>query len=582
MSIKKSIQIFALAVAGISYGLNNAAAQKNNPPITDETKILTPKEVEVIATYYDATTQKLLGNNKEALNLFLLCIAKDPKNSAAYFEAARIYNVLKQPTLGVSYAKLATDLNSKNKWYLEEYADLLIQTGKIKQASKVYDQLLKLEPNNQDYQIQKADILIYLKQYKGAIAIYDKLEKKLGIVAEIVLQKQKLYLAQGKYNDAEREMQRLIDKYPNDPEYYGMFAEFYLNINKKEKAMTMFQKVLELDPNNPIIHLAMANYYQDNGQTDKAYEYIKMAFNNPDVELDNKIKIMLSYYDLSANNAQRKIEAEELLAILLQVHPEEPKAWSVKGDFLLRDEKLTDAIAAYEKVLSLQNDKYPVWNQLLQLYVETGNYVKLKSESEKAVELFPNMPMFYWYNGYSNYILNNHTTALESYLTGKDFVINNAEQKVLFLIGLAEVNIQLKRYVDADTYFESAFNTLPNNINVLTSYAFYLVNIKKDMLRAGDLFSKAFKISATDYRVLDLQAWMSYKSGKITDASITIEDAIKNGGGEDAQVLEHYGDILFKDGKTEGALEQWKKAKNAKGKYSDLLDTKIQQQKLVE
>lgn len=564
-------------------GLNACVtAQKNNPSNTEDAKVLTQKEVEVINYYYDATTQKILGNQKEALSLFLLCIAKDPKNSGAYYEAAALYNELKQPTVGVIYAKQAADLDPKNTWYLREYADLLIQTGKIKQASKVYDQLLKIEPNNQDLQLEKADILIYLKQYKPAIDIYNKLEQKLGIVAEIVLQKQKLYLAQGNYLAAEKEMENLIAKYPNDPEYYGMFAEYYLTINKKEKALKMFEKVLELDPLNPIIHLALANYYQELGDNTKSYEYLKLAFKNPEVEMDNKIKIMLSYYDLSASRPERKKEADELMDILLQVHPQDPKVWSMRGDFLLRDGKIDETIFAFEKVLEFQNDKYPVWNELLILYNEKADYNKLENQSAKAIELFPSMPVFYYYNGYANYIKGNYDKALESYITGKDLVVGDPEMKVSFLVGIANVYNEQKKNSEAESYFESALNIQGNNIDVLTSYAYFLCNTKKDMVKATDLATRAFKIDPNNYKTNDVLAWIHFRSTNTAEALNSIQTSIQYGGDKDARVLEHYGDILFKSGDPTKALEQWNKAKNAGGKYSNLLDTKIQQQKLVE
>lgn len=579
---KKERILFSILLMLIGIGTSKLIAQKNNNTQQDETKILTSKEVEVISYYYEATTQKILGNTKEALSLYLVCIAKDPKNTGAYYEAAVLYNELKQPTTGVLYAKQAADLEPKNKWYLMEYADLLLQNNKIKQASKVYDQLLKLEPNNQDYQLEKADILIYLKKYKGAIEIYDRLEKRLGIVPEIVLQKQKLYLAQGKYDAAEKEMQTLIEQYPNDPEYYGMFAEFYLNINKKEKALGMFKKVLELDPSNPIIHLALANYYQESGDNAKSYEYLKLAFQNPEVEIDNKIKIMLSYYDLSAKNDDRKKEAEELLAILLSVHPQEPKAWSVKGDFLLRDNKIDEAIAAFEKVVEIQNDKYPVWNQLLLLYTEQGKYDQLEKQSAKALELFPSMPIFYYHNGIANYVKGNYTKALESYITGKDLVINDVSQKVQFLVGIAEVKALLKQNSEAESNYETALNLQGNNVAMLTSYAYYLCDVKKDVAKSTDLINRAIKIEPKSDVVWDILAWQYYKAGNYTEALNAIQTSIANGGNDNARALEHYGDILFKTGQTTQAIEQWNLAKNAKGKHSDLLDTKIQQQKLVE
>jgi tetratricopeptide (TPR) repeat protein len=581
MSKKKIIIQLFLTLQIMAGGLN-VSAQKNDPKNSPDPKVLTAKEVEVIDYYYRATTQRLLGNDNDALTLYLYCISKDPKNSGAHYQVSCLYNDLKQPSKGVDFAKEAIKLEPKNKWYLIEYADLLLQTGKIKQASKIYDQVLKIEPNNQEYQLQKADILIYLKQYSKAIDIYDKLEKKLGIVAEISLQKQKLYLAQGNYSAAEREMQILIEKYPDDPEYYGMFAEFYLSINKKEKAMQMFQKVLELDPLNPIIHLALANYYQENGQPEKAFEYIKLAFHNPEVAIDNKVKIMLSYYDLSATNATRKAEAEELLEILVEVHPEEAKAWSIKGDFLIRDNKTEEAIIAFEKVIGYQNDKYVVWERLLNLYYNKGDNAKMESQSAKAIELFPNMPVFYYFNGMANYMIGNYDAALESYTTGKDLVINAPKTKTDFYARIAEVHAAKKNFAEARANYETAMGMKVENLYLLNSYAYFLLTSENNLPKAKEINEQAQKIEKNDYTLLDVQAWIAYKSGNTEEAMNLIQISLKNGGENDARVIEHYGDLLFKQGKTTEALEQWNKAKLTKGKHSDLLNIKIQQQKLVE
>jgi len=582
MSNKKTTYHILISVIFLLLATGCTVAQKNKENTTPDTKVLSAKEVEIIDYYYRATTQRLLGNNNDAATLYLYCTSKDPKNSGAYYQLSCIYNELEQPTKGVEYAKQAVKLEPQNKWYLIEYADLLVQTGKVKQASKVYDQILKIEPNNQDYQLQKADILIYLKQYSKAIDIYNKLEKKLGVVAEITLQKQKLFLAQGNYNAAEKEMQSLVEKYPNEPEYYGMFAEFYLDINKKDKAMQMFQKVLELDPQNPIIHLALANFYQETGDTEKAFEYIKLAFKNSEVPVDNKIKIMLSYYDLSEKNEQRKVEAEELLKILLEVHPEEAKVWSINGDFLLRDNKTEEAIVSFEKVIELQKDRHVVFERLMDLYFLKGDYVQLEKKSTEALELFPNMPLFYFCNGKANFILNNNEKAIESYITGKDLVINAPKMKADFFVGIAEVYMYQNKNTEAKTSYESAINLKAENLYFLASYAYYLCIVEKNYVKASEYTNAALKVNPKDYITIDVQAWIQFKQNDIETAYTTIQNALINGGDKDARVLEHYGDILYKKGNITEAVEQWKKAQQAMGKKTEFLNIKIEQQKLVE
>lgn len=575
--MKKS---FLLYLLGSISSLWTIAAQNNG----SDNKVLTQKEVEVISTYYEATTQKILGNDKEAAALYLACIGKDPKNAGAHFELAMILNRQKQPTTAVVYAKTAVSLDPKNKWFLLEYADLLVQTGKVKQASKVYDQLLKLYPDEQDYLLQKADILIFLKQYKSAIGIYDKLEKKLGIVPEIVIQKQKLYVAQNKYDAAEKEMFRLIGAFPNEPEYYGMFAEFYMTINQKEKALKMFEKVMELDPGNPIIHLALANYYQEINQAEKAFEYIKLAFKNPEVNIDNKVKILLSFYELSANNQQRKTEAYELLDVLLLVHSEVAQSWSINGDFLLRDGKVTEAITSFEKVIELSPDKYQVWDQLLKLYAEQGLYDKLESNSAKAVELFPNIPLFYYFNALGAYQNGKSENAFELYQTGKTLVVGDPLLKIAFMVGIAEVNAELGKEDEAKVNYESALEIQGNNFQALVSYTYFICNSRKffDYEKGKQLLDKAKRITTDDFELYHVEAWLEFKAGNFPRALELITKSMDFGGSRFAMIVEHYGDILFKSGRIDEAIDSWEKAKKAKGKYSKNLDKKIAEKKFIE
>jgi predicted negative regulator of RcsB-dependent stress response len=63
---------------------------------------------------------------------------------------------------------------------------------------------------------------------------------------------------------------------------------------------------------------------------------------------------------------------------------------------------------------------------------------------------------------------------------------------------------------------------------------------------------------------------------------IYIENAVKySEDNPSAEVLEHYGDILFKTGEEEKALEQWRKAKEL-GSDSKTLDKKIKTKKYTE
>ena len=122
----------------------------------------------------------------------------------------------------------------------------------------------------------------------------------------------------------------------------------------------------------------------------------------------------------------------------------------------------------------------------------------------------------------------------------------------------------------------------PQNLGVLNNYSYYLSNENKDLDKAERMSGITVKAEPTNATFLDTYGWVLFKQGAYTMAKIYIENAVKYSESEpSAEVLEHYGDILFKTDETEKALEQWKKAKEL-GSESKTLDKKIKTKKYVE
>lgn len=69
--------------------------------------------------------------------------------------------------------------------------------------------------------------------------------------------------------------------------------------------------------------------------------------------------------------------------------------------------------------------------------------------------------------------------------------------------------------------------------------------------------------------------------GNYTLAKIYIENALEKDTTKSAELVDHYGDILFMTGDKEGALKQWKKALEM-GKESETLKRKIAEEKYIE
>src|SRR5690606_926667 len=101
------------------------------------------------------------------------------------------------------------------------------------------------------------------------------------------------------------------------------------------------------------------------------------------------------------------------------------------------------------------------------------------------------------------------------------------------------------------------------NLSVLNNYSYYLSLEKRDLDKAEQMSGITIKAEPMNPTFLDTYGWVLYEQGSYVMAKIYIEKAIEyNDEDPSAEVFEHYGDVLYKTGDKEKALQQWKKAKD--------------------
>ena len=130
-------------------------------------------------------------------------------------------------------------------------------------------------------------------------------------------------------------MNRLIEKFPQKTGYRHLLATFYEQINEKRKARDVYEEILRLDPDDARAKIALAG--EAKGSDDIRFlNSLKPVFENPDVEIDVKIKEILPYVSMLAGQGEKSLGTTllGLTSILEKVHPGDAKTWSVLGDVL--------------------------------------------------------------------------------------------------------------------------------------------------------------------------------------------------------------------------------------------------------
>ena len=532
--------------------------------------------------FVDALKAKLLEDYEDAEKLFQRSLKLDPNNAAAYYELAVIYFRQGDYDQALKHIKPAVELEATNKWYSLLYAEVLSYKNQFMQAAGVYERLIKQNPAEVELYFDWAYMLIKAEKFEEAIKVYDTFEAEMGIDENVIVQKQRLYVRMGKIEKAAAEVKKLIASDPAEPRFYKLLADLYEANNMKDKAAKVYEDLLRIDRDNPNALLYLAEMYRMKGDQAQAMEHLKKAFSNPAMDIDTKVRILFPYLQqMIANQTDKKEEAFMLAELLIESHPAEAKAHAIYGDLLYQDKQLDNALAQYQQALELDSSVFEIWQQIFFIQSERKQYEELARITTSALELYPNQPIVYFFNGIANNQMKKYEEAAEILTLGEPLVIENPVLKAQMLSTLAESYNYLKRYAESDSAFERSLLSDPDNAFTLNNYSYYLSLRGENLERAEEMSARSNELVPGNASFEDTYAWILYKMEKYEQAKEWIEKAIEHDGGENPVILEHYGDILFKLGEEDKALNFWKKAESL-GSESELIGKKIADKRIYE
>ncbi|MEM1217465.1 MAG: tetratricopeptide repeat protein [Bacteroidota bacterium] len=532
--------------------------------------------------FIEAKQQQLLGNLEEAEKQYLALFKEAPENHAAAFELARIYDEQKKVDKALEYAQKASQLNAENPWYQEFLAESWQASGQYDKAAAVYAGLSQQFPENEAYYDSWAYYLVRSNQPQEAIKVYDQLEKLIGPVGEISLRKHRLYLGLGEEKKAEKALLQLLEQNPDRVEYLHILADFYEQMRNAAKRKEVYQRILALDPMDLKAQAALSPQGPSSNAT-AFLESLKPVFAEVDVSIDQKIEQLLPAVQEIANTNDQTLTAKalELSRILETTHPGNPKGFSVSGDLYFYSGQMLKAQEKYRQALELDQTVFLVWEHYLYTFSDLEDYTGLVKASERALEVFPNQVSLYYLNGIGYSQEKEYEAAIGSFEEALFMASGNPQMQVELQLRLGSTYHYAGDASASDRAFETALEMAPNNPLVLNNYSYYLAQRGSNLPKALAMAEKANQLKSGDKNFQDTYSWVLYKDGDFKQALQWSDKALKNGGEQDAQILEHRGDILFQLNQADAALQAWQQAQQVGG-GSPLLEKKIANKQLYE
>lgn len=522
--------------------------------------------------FVEANTQYLQENKRESINIFKQILEIDPKNHASMYNIAKIASEIGDYDMAIDFSVDALDLEEDNYWYYQTLESAYEMKFDFDQALEIQEKIVDRFPKNRNARFDLAQLYIRKKKFPEAVEVYNELESFIGMNEEVVFRKHQLYIYLNDPEKAEAELDKLISFNPNEPRYLQAKYDLYTMIGEEDKAFAMLERILEFNPGDGFALLSLADYYRNKGEIEKSDQFLFKAFENPDIELDAKVKILGGMYPYAETDAKVLSRMKTLTRILSQQHPSSALVYGVRGD-LFQVENLNDSARFYYK-RSVKSDpsNEQVWQELLYIDSESGDFNNLKKDAESALEYYPNSTLFLYFFGIGSMEAQEYDEALYAFEKIRKIGSDNKDLMEQTWLNLGEIYNRTKEYEKSDESFEKALEFNADNAVILNNYAYYLSLRNEKLGKASEMIERALKLEPGSGAYQDTYGWILYLQGDYEGAEKWIGKALENGGS--AEVLEHYGDVWLKLGDKDKAIEYWNQAKE-KGAKDLVIDDKL-------
>jgi tetratricopeptide (TPR) repeat protein len=519
-----------------------------------------------IQKFHEGLRLKMNGQIEDAIKSFEAAITFSPKEDAPHFALAQCYLIKNDLDNASTQTKIAAELDPNNTWYLQELAYMYKELNDAENGAKIYKKLLKIQPHKAEWLFEYAALLEATGKLQEAIAMLNETEKEIGVNSALSIRKYYLYLKLKNEKLALVELEIAKKKNPKDVRIISTEIDYYFDTKQEDKAFRIMEELVEADPTNGNARKLLGDYYLRNNQVTKGIEQYELAI-KCDLTIDDRMMMAIKLFDLRAPDTVM----DELSTYILEVFPENIKAYTFRGDYLQRTNQPKKALEVYLKGIEYDKSKYLIWQEILLLEYELQDFTRLNFDTKRCLELFPTIPNVYLLAGLSANQLKKYDEAIEHLTNGIDFVINDNNILAEFHGQFGEAYFGKKEIGKARDNYDAGIELDPKNIILKNNYSYRLAYNKIDLSLATRLIEEVVGLnSSSKYR--DTQGYVYFQDGKYTKALTLFQEIYDERA--DGMLTEHLGDAYFKTGDKTNALKYWKKAMEI-GSKNKVLKQKI-------
>lgn len=321
----------------------------------------------------------------------------DGKNERISMAKSEIYNRKGDKKAAIAEMKALANQFPNDQNYQAMYGEALMMNGQVKKALKVYDEILKTEPDNNR-------VLMSLRTYHQALghqteadSLTERVLLNRNSTAEekIHLLRQEIAASEQAGGDSTKvlELFHKMLSQPQSDEHMALFCASYMNAKKmpKDSISTVLTKVLEIAPDNAPARLQLLGYAWESDDMDRVITLCQDARQYTPDDMAFYYYQGIAYYKRDSLDAALSAFKNGIGVIKEDSDPIiVSDFYAVMGDILHQKGLAEEAFAAYDSCLVWKDDNMGCLNNYAYYLSERGERLaKAEEMSFKTIKAEP-------------------------------------------------------------------------------------------------------------------------------------------------------------------------------------------------
>lgn len=517
------------------------------------------------ALYLESVCQREAGDTVAQYRLLERAIRLNPNGAEALYDMAQLSFAHDVPVDQAGLLERAHRLEPDNGDYSMALAKFLMVTGQSGGVALMETLTADETLRDEAY----ASLCTYYEergQYDSLCTVLDRWRSVKGDDSFILSCKLQGAMRTGHLEEALPVADTLIRMNPYDDEQYQVIkGEILLGLNRDAEALAVYHTVAAKDSLSPTAQILLYKYAIKT--SDKAVENhaLKLMIANPDMQISTRVAALRSYMG-PKTDANHDLRRDSLIGMLLSLPDKDPTLCQTMIALLHQEDADSLCLPLYNKLLEIDPSDEYARVSLMQNALREEDYAEVERLCTDGLKESPHQPLFYYFGGAAKIIEKKENEAISLFQKGLPYLTEqtNTELVSSYYSSYADALHKVGRKQEAYVMYDSALVYNNGNVMCLNNYAYFLSLDSTDLDKAERMSAYTVQISPEEPTYLDTYAWILYLKGNYQDACLNIDKALlfisdKNDP-DNATLYDHAGDIYYKLGREEEALDYWRHA----------------------